>query len=206
MPLANKHDFQLLLQERNQHPERAGDIDRRIFEAFGRDVAILVLDMGGFSRLTLEFGIIHFLAMVEQMSQTARPIVAHHRGETVKVEADNLFAIFPEPEDALLAAIDIRRAFDRMNDILPDGRRLYACFGIGFGQTIVLDGEDLFGSEMNLTCKLGEDLAENSEILMTAVAHARLPEGAYPFTPEHFSISEVEIECFRYAGDLSEIE
>ena len=40
-----------------------------------RQVAILVLDMCGFSRITQRHGIIHFLAMIHRMEQAARPAI-----------------------------------------------------------------------------------------------------------------------------------
>src|SRR5574341_2680616 len=98
-----------LLSERNQNPDRAARIDAEIRQVFERMVAILVLDMSGFSRLTEKHGIIHYLAMIEQMEGTARPAIKGNHGQVIKQEADNLFAIFGNPVDALEAALDIFR-------------------------------------------------------------------------------------------------
>src|SRR6185436_20442395 len=76
-----------LLSERNQYPERAPAIDRHLREAFARTVAVLVLDMCGFSRLTIEHGIIHYLAMIHQMQEAARPAVTGNGGVVIKQEA-----------------------------------------------------------------------------------------------------------------------
>lgn len=72
-----------LLQARNEHPERSTAIDAEIYAAFEQNCAILVLDMSGFSRLTLRYGIIHFLAMVQRMSAIATPLVRQHQGESL---------------------------------------------------------------------------------------------------------------------------
>ncbi len=37
-----------LLQERNEYPERAADVDARIDEVFGHTLAVMVMDMSGF--------------------------------------------------------------------------------------------------------------------------------------------------------------
>ncbi len=58
-----RRQFYQLLQERNEHPERSPEIDRRIQEQFTATHAIFVLDMAGFSRSTMKYGVIHFLAM-----------------------------------------------------------------------------------------------------------------------------------------------
>src|SRR4051812_26767325 len=50
-----------LLSERNQESERAAEIDEQIRRTFERVVAVLVLDMVGFSRLSEKHGIIHYL-------------------------------------------------------------------------------------------------------------------------------------------------
>ena len=42
----------------------------------------------------------------------------------------------------------------------------------------MVEGEDLFGNEMNLASKLGEDVAASGEIFLTAAAHARVARGA----------------------------
>src|SRR5262249_5399986 len=56
-------ELERLLAARNEHPERLTDIDRQIWTTFGATCAVWVLDMCGFSRLTLRYGITHFLAM-----------------------------------------------------------------------------------------------------------------------------------------------
>ena len=120
---AAAHDkgyLQRLLSERNQLPASGtGVIDAAIEKAFVRSVAILVLDMCGFSRITQRHGIIHFLAMIHQMEQAARPAIEGNGGEVIKQEADNLFAVFATPEQALEAALDTLRTLSAMNTVLP---------------------------------------------------------------------------------------
>src|SRR2546423_14806135 len=62
------------------------------------------MDMSGFSRQTLRHGIIHFLAQIHRMHSIATPVVESHGGEVIKYEADNIFAVFPEVEQAGEAA------------------------------------------------------------------------------------------------------
>lgn len=190
------------LAELNQYPERLSSITAELREALERRIAMLVLDMVGFSRLTLEHGIIHYLAMINQMAEAATPAVIANGGRVVKQEADDIFAIFDSPAHALEAARDIFRAFDAVNTVTPIERHIYGSVGIGYGETLVIDDEDLFGSEMNLASKLGEDLAGKGDILLTASAYQALPADRYVFAPLRVSIGEMEIDCFRYEQSL----
>ena len=190
------------LAELNQYPERVSSITAELREALERRIAMLVLDMVGFSRLTLEHGIIHYLAMINQMAEAATPAVIANGGRVVKQDADDIFAIFDNPAHALEAARDVFRAFDAINTVTPIERHIYGSVGIGYGETLVIDDEDLFGSEMNLASKLGEDLAGKGEILLTASAYEALPADRYVFAPLRFSIGGMEIDCFRYEQSL----
>jgi adenylate cyclase len=187
-----------LLSERNQFPGRRTEIDQQLRDAFERKVAILALDMSGFSRLTVKYGIIHYLAMIHQMEQAARPAVIGNGGVVIKQEADNLYAIFENPKRALDSALDVFRAFDAVNSVVPPERDIYGSIGIGYGETLVIDDQDIFGSEVNIACKLGEDLACKSEILLTSSAYNALPSGRYICVPATFEISEMRVECYRY--------
>lgn len=158
-----------MLRQRNQSPERVEEIDRAILATFERRLAVLVLDMCGFSRLTTKHGALFYLSMIVQMEEAATPAVLNNGGRVIKQEADNFFAVFDAPTHALEAALDIFVAFRAMNSVVPDDRDITASVGIGFGD--LLDtGDDVFGDEMNAACRLGEDLACKEEILLTPAA------------------------------------
>ncbi len=200
----DKDYLRRLLAERNQAPANAAGIDAAIEQAFVRNVAILVLDMCGFSRITQSHGIIHFLAMIHQMEQAARPAIRGNGGEIIKQEADNLFAIFNTPGQALEAALDTLRALQAMNSVLPPERILNVSAGIGFGPTLVIAQQDLFGPEMNCACKLGEDIAGANEILLTEAAHEGLPPGRYICDSASCQISGMDLHAHRFGHCLFE--
>ncbi len=194
----NKVFLRHLLSQRIQNPESAAQVDGLIAQAFVRDVAILVLDMCGFSRITQSHGIIHFLAMIHQMEQAARPAIAGNGGEVIKQEADNLFAVFSTAEQALDAALDTLRALDAMNAVLPPERALLVSAGIGYGPTLVIANEDLFGAEMNCACKLGEDIAVAGEILLTDAAYGALPANRYACSRGRYQVSGLDLPSHRF--------
>jgi hypothetical protein len=78
----------------------------------------------------------------------------------VKTEADNLFATFDTVPMAFAAAVAILESLSLANAILPEDWDVHVGIGIGFGKLLVIGHEDVYGSEMNLASKLGEDLAE----------------------------------------------
>jgi len=193
----SKADFDRLLRLRNEQPEASDAIDAEIYQQFLQTHAILVLDMAGFSRLTLRYSIIHFLAMVQRLGSIAVPVIAQHQGQLVKREADNIFAIFERVTDAIDCAIAIQARLAAVNVHLPDAQDLYVGIGIGYGEVLRVGDDDLYGSEMNLACKLGEDLARSGEILLTEAAYAQVKDEPRVWEPLAASISGLDLTTYR---------
>lgn len=167
-----------LLARRNEHPEQLAEVDREIWDTFGETHALWVLDMCGFSRLTMRYGITHFLAMIHRLHGIVLPIVRRRGGLVVKTEADNVFATFPTVKAGVDAARDVQESLATANIFLPDDWDLHASIGVGYGEVLMLE-DDFYGNELNLASKLGEDVAEAGETLLTEAAFERLAaEGA----------------------------
>ncbi len=177
-----------LLSRIIDHPELRVQISEEIERDFTQRRAVMVLDMSGFSRTTQVHGIVSFLLMIHQMRLLAVPTIEACGGTLVKAEADNLYCLFERVEQAVAAAREIIRQLTTVNVLLPATRRLYASIGIGFGDLLVLGGHDLFGDEVNLASKLGEDVAQGGMILLTDAARTEL-DAAVATTEERASIS-----------------
>ena len=175
-----------LLDARNEHPESLAEIDGEIWRRFGHTRAVLVLDMCGFSRLTMRYGITHFLAMIRRLQTLVRPVIAEGGGRLVKTEADNVFATFDDVPPALATARAIQRSLDAANTYLPEDWDLHAGIGIGYGPILLIGDQDLFGSEMNVASKLGEDVAARGEILLSSSARERVAS--------EFDATEIAVE------------
>jgi class 3 adenylate cyclase len=189
--------FQDLLLRYSQEPDaaRRETLESRLWQEFGAERAVLVLDMSGFSQLAIRFGIVHYLSMVRRMQLTAEPIVRRYSGTLVKFEADNCFAMFADVADAIQAAIELNDAFSSANDATPDELDIRIACGIDFGSILVVPGVDFFGNAVNRASKLGEDLAEAGEILVTREAMATLPAGhAIDHSPRQYDTSGIHIE------------
>ncbi len=187
-PLNTRERLDLLLSQIIDHPERRVEISDEIERDFTQRRAVLVLDMSGFSRTTQAHGVVSFLLMIHQMRLLAAPTIEARGGVLVKAEADNLYCLFDGVGDAVSAAREIIRQLSTVNVLLPATRRLYASIGIGFGDILVLGDDDLFGDEVNLASKLGEDVAQGGMILLTEAARADLND-LVKTTEERASIS-----------------
>ena len=136
-------------------------------------------------------GILPYLALIRRMQVLTAPLVAVNRGCVIKYEADNMFASFAEPADAVRAAVAI-------NQIIVRGEeRFTVAVGIDYGRVLLIDSADCWGDTMNVACKLGEDIAEPGEVLLTEAAARRLrPEFPYPLKSQQVSASGLEFNVF----------
>ena len=189
-----------LLSDIIEQPERREEIARQIESIFAQDKAVLVLDMSGFSSTTRHHGIVSFLLMIHQMKLLACPAIKAHRGLLVKAEADNLFCLFDTAADAIGAAREIVERLNTVNVLLPEDRRLYASVGIGYGRILNVGDRDLFGDEVNLASKLGEDVAARGVVLLTANARAQLQGDDIPTREEVISISGISLAYYVVEG------
>ena len=157
-----------LIEQRLKPGSDLEAIDKKIWAMFGETWAVLCSDMSGFTRRTEEFGIIHFLSLIFEMRRLLSPIVLSYNGLMIKTEADNLFAIFREPDQAVLCAMEMHQATARYNESKTTDYKIAVCIGIGYGEILKLGDEDCFGNEVNRSFKLGEDIARANETLLTA--------------------------------------
>jgi adenylate cyclase len=168
----------LLKYSQTEEPEKRKKIEKVLWEKYGQEQTVFVLDMSGFSRLTHKYGIVHYLSMVRRMQLICDPIIKSFDGYMIKFEADNCFAVFPTPLQAVNAAIDMQHAFDSANLLTEDDLDIHIACGIDYGKILIVDDEDCFGDAVNRASKLGEDVAKADEILVTKEAMQMIPSNA----------------------------
>lgn len=152
-------------------------LEDEIWNTYGVERAVIALDLSGFSRLTERRGILHFLSLIQDMRETTRPIVEAAGGAIVKYEADNMFAVAPNPDTALDLSFDIVRHYAADNRNRAEEAQIHVSIGIDFGRLLLIPGVELFGAPVNFACKLGEDIADRGEILITQAAFGGLTAG-----------------------------
>ncbi len=173
-------------------------IQDQVWEAYGVEQTVHILDMSGFSRLTEKRGIVHYLSMVRHMQLVTEPIIKRFGGTIIKFEADNAFSCFPNVQKAIEASISINIAFDAMNMMTQDDLNIYMSCGIDHGRFLLVDGRDFFGAPVNVASKLSEDIGEPGDILVTQTAMDMLTDKAqFKSEPKSYEISKVKILAQR---------
>lgn len=140
------------------------NVEKEIWELYGTKGAIAIWDMSDFTRITQEKGIVYFLSLIEKMKNNCETIIQKHNGVSIRILADDIFAKFDTMNDAVNCATDIRKWCDEQKDIEM------SC-GISYGKFLeVKDDENnlvnVFGDPVNKAFRLGEDTADNGEILI----------------------------------------
>lgn len=153
-------------------------IEKELWEKYGTERAVFVLDMSGFSLLTRKYGIVHYMSMVRRMQRTTEPIILSYKGNVVKYEADNCFALFPTPLQAVNAAVAMQHAFTASNLMTSEDLDIYISCGIDYGRILLVNENDCFGDAVNRASKLGEDVAAAGEVLVTQEAMDEIPPEA----------------------------
>lgn len=192
--LLPRAELERLLDQRNGQAARRREIDRRITQGFRRTRAVFVLDMAGFSLSVQRHGIIHHLAKIHRMRATVGAAVRECGGRIIKFEADNAFATFATVPESVCAALRINERLEAANREVPTDNAIHVAIGIGYGP-ILLARDDLFGDEVNLASKLGEDIAEHGEVLLTERAHVKLR--GHRLEPMELSISGILLKGAR---------
>ena len=196
--VAQKFQDNLLLYSQTESMEERQSIENTLWSDYGAEFAVFVLDMSGFSLLTRKYGIVHYLSMVRRMQLTTEPIVKSYGGSMIKYEADNCFAVFPDPLSAVNAAIAMQHAFSAANLLTSDDLDIHIACGIDFGKILIIGHEDCFGDSVNRASKIGEDLAAAGEILVTQEAMQMIPEEAGIKAQElTVSISGITIPAYK---------
>jgi len=168
-----------------------------------RPRAIVFTDTADFTTRTARDGIVHFLMVFQRLVRAAGPVIRRTGGEVVKVEGDSLMLRYPDVTAACRGVEAVQALLRRLNRGKPPNERLSFSYGIGFGELLDIEG-DLFGLEVNLASKLGEDLARPGEALLTPSAAAALDprtlRRVLPYKVVPFGRSALPVHRLKLAG------
>jgi len=151
-------------------PRRQAMDQARFADLFHKQ-AVVFTDTADFTARTLRDGILHFLMVFDRAVEAAAPVITKSGGRVVKVEGDSLLLTFDDVPAACRGVDELDRLLRRLNRGAPLNERVAFSYGIGYGDVLDLD-DDVFGLEVNLASKLGEDLAYPGEALLTPAAGA----------------------------------
>lgn len=175
---------------------RAAEV--RIWERFGAEGAVFISDMASFSSTSRKAGVCHYLKMIHRAREVIAPVIEKNRGTLLKCDADNTYAFFADPADAIRASVEVNAAIFDANAVTAEDEQVYLSVGIDYGRVLLVGDVDFFGDPVNTASKLGEDLAIKAETLVTERALAQT-DYEVPENAEHMvaRISGIEIEYVR---------
>jgi len=190
-----KRSFDEALREYGAEEDQAAreQLEIRLWETYGQRCAVFISDLSGFSRLTEQYSIVHFLALIQRCRALLVPVIEAAGGALIKTTADNVYATFPTAEAAIEASLEGQRVLARDNAGRHPDWQIGLCVGVGYGEILVLANEDFFGHQLNLAFKLGEDIAAAGEVLVTAEALEAAGAGRYPHEARNVLCSGISI-------------
>lgn len=157
---------------------RAGTLsESEFFRKYHWEKTIMVLDMTGLTRFTMEQGELAALLRIVEAHQVCLPVIRDGGADVIRSFADDLVALFDDTYQALVTAFEVHerlREFARHHD----GPVTQCCIGIGCGRVLRIGPNLAQGDEMNRASKLGEDIANGEETLVTENVRAALSDRA----------------------------
>jgi adenylate cyclase len=133
--------------------ERAG-----LYRRVRRPPAVSFLDLTGYTRLTEERGDEAAAELATTLANLVRGSSREHEGQPVKWLGDGVMFYFPNPDDGVLAALDMVEGV-AAHDLPP------ARVGIHAGPVVFQDG-DYFGRTVNIAARIA-DVARPGEVLVS---------------------------------------
>ncbi len=173
-----------LARRAHTRPEARPSLDCSHFSKLFRPKAIVFTDTDDFTKIVARRGILHFLMLFDRAVKAAALAVQRHGGSIVKVEGDSLLLRFDDVASACRAVSGIEAGLRRLRRGQPKHEFLAFSYGIGFGDVLDLE-HDVFGLEVNIASKLGEDMAKRGEVLLTPAAAAALPRALVRLVRPH---------------------
>ena len=188
--------FETLVRDFVEQRDDRPRLEQEIMERFCEERAVMFVDLCGYSRITEDVGLLAAVVVARQMRALTTPIVERHGGVVLEAKADSVLILCDTVADALGASREIMRALAGRSPLLPSAFELYASIGIGYGPLLNVANEVLAGRELNVSAKLGEDVAGRGEILLSPAACARLDWGELEAEERRVLLGGVERTCF----------
>lgn len=164
---ASEERLEKLIEMRIEKGADKDKIDKRIWDLFGEQWAIMFTDLSGFSRRVADYGIVHFLQTIYESNRLLIPVIEEFDGILLKQEGDSFLVVFRNVNKAVRSAIAMQQVLKDYNKNKADVDKVLLCLGLGYGPVLKIGDSDVFGAEVNAASKLGEDTADPWEILVT---------------------------------------
>lgn len=159
---------------------------------------IMFTDLVGYTSFMSRLGDERAFELLREHNSVIRDALTKFGGREIKHTGDGVMAAFDEADQALRSAIEIRGAV--ANILFPDiNESLSVRIGLTSGEPLQ-DGQDLFGSVVNLASRLC-DMAETNEILISEECVNELTDDNLKLT----SIGDISIRGFEKPIPVSKV-
>ncbi len=187
------------VKQLNERGSSVDIMDKELTSRYGETCATFVLDSTGFTRVTKSLGTAYFLSIIQKMRAVCVDVFNQNHVTDWRCFADNMFAEFPSVEDAIRSAFAIHQHFEKNPVALMNEDDLFGvCVGIGYGRVIRSEHEGVYGDEMNLASKLGEDVASGFETLITEAAKGAISNPrSLTIEPRRLKLSGVDVPVYN---------
>lgn len=155
---------------------RVGELSEQAFlEKYQWEKSIMVLDMTGLTRFTMEQGELAALLRIVEAHRVCLPVIKDGGADVIRSFADDLVALFDDAYQAVSTALEVH---ERLREFAEhhDGPVTRCCIGIGHGRVLRIGPNLAQGDEMNRASKLGEDIAQGEETLVTENVRSALAD------------------------------
>lgn len=133
-----------------------------------RDITFLFTDLKGSTAMYEQIGDAKAYFLVHQHFDTLGRVIRERSGAIVKTIGDAIMAVFDNPVDAAIAALEMIDALNAFNQTISE--ELILKIGIHRGHSIAVtvnERNDYFGQTVNIAARV-QALAESNEVYMTA--------------------------------------
>lgn len=153
-----------------------GDMTAADFgKKYHQEHAILALDMTGYTTSTIQHGELHGFMRIMDAQRVVIPVLQEFGAQLIRCFADDIVALFHEPNAAIDAAFEVHHRISLFNaSPIASYDPTQCCAGIGYGQIYAIGPNLAQGDEMNQAAKLGEDIARANETLITERTYAAM--------------------------------
>lgn len=153
-----------------------GEMEETAFrDKYLRERAVLSFDMTGYTSSAMHHGEIQSFLRIMNAQRVVVPVLHEFGAELIRCFADDIVALFLDPDSAVDAAFESHRRVREFNQsTLATGDPTLCCAGVGFGRLFAIGPNLAQGDEMNQASKLGEDIARANETLVTERAYAAI--------------------------------
>ena len=128
-----------------------------------------------------------------------------------RIQLEDVLWIFTDPKKAVMATMKLKSEITKYNETKNANEQIkISGYGIHTGEMIFIEGTDIhWGDPVNTSSKLGQDLANDGEFLITPVVYNAIKEDAevvqtYSFFEKMLKRSNVDFLCYLVKHKVQE--